>query len=98
MRIPLIAVPLLASASLAACSNAWRPPEIQYDETPRQAVLQPDPPKPVQIVELPKCGAIDRDDAERLLIAGFGGNWERWPIGARPWPADCRCHHVMPSW
>jgi len=54
MRISSLTVPLLASVSLAACSNAWRPPEIKYDDTPRQAVLQPDPPKPVQIVELPK--------------------------------------------
>ena len=43
----------LLSTSLAACST-WKPPEISYDETPKQAVLQPDPPKPVQIVELPK--------------------------------------------
>jgi len=54
MRIPRSTFPLLASASLAACSNAWKPPEIKYDDTPRQAVLQPDPPKPIQIVELPK--------------------------------------------
>lgn len=54
MRIPPITFPLLASASLAACSSAWKPPEIKYDDKPRQAVLQPDPPKPIQIVELPK--------------------------------------------
>ncbi|WP_428674746.1 P-type conjugative transfer protein TrbG [Reyranella sp.] len=54
MRIPSLAAPLIASASLAACSTAWKPPEIKYDDTPRQAVLQPDPPKAVQIVELPK--------------------------------------------
>lgn len=54
MRIPYLTAPLLASVSLAACSSAWKPPEIKYDDTPRQAVLQPDPPKPVQIVELPK--------------------------------------------
>jgi type IV secretion system protein VirB9 len=54
MRIPLLVAPLLASVSLAACSSAWKPPEIKYDDTPRQAVLQADPPKPIQIVELPK--------------------------------------------
>jgi type IV secretion system protein VirB9 len=54
MRIPLLTAPLLASVSLAACSTAWKPPEIKYDDTPRQAVLQADPPKPVKIVELPK--------------------------------------------
>jgi P-type conjugative transfer protein TrbG len=54
MRIQSLTAPLLASVSLAACSTAWKPPEIKYDDTPRQAVLQPDPPKPIQIVELPK--------------------------------------------
>ena len=54
MHIPSITVPMLASISLAACSTAWKPPAISYDNTPRQAVLQADPPKPVQIVELPK--------------------------------------------
>ena len=54
MRIQSLAFPLLALVSLGACSSAWKPPEIKYDDTPRQAVLQPDPPKPVQIVELPK--------------------------------------------
>jgi type IV secretion system protein VirB9 len=53
MRTLSIASLLLASASLAACSS-WKPPEIRYDDTPRQAVLQPDPPKPVQVVEVPK--------------------------------------------
>ena len=54
MRIPLLTAPLLASASLAACSSAWKPPEIKYDDTPRQAVLQADPPRPVKIVEVAK--------------------------------------------
>jgi type IV secretion system protein VirB9 len=54
MRIAFLTAPLLASVSLAACSSAWKPPEIKYDDTPRQAVLQPDPPRPVQIVEVPK--------------------------------------------
>jgi P-type conjugative transfer protein TrbG len=53
MRILHLATLLLAGASLGACST-WKPPAIKYDDTPRQAVLQPDPPKPVQIVELPK--------------------------------------------
>jgi type IV secretion system protein VirB9 len=42
------------SASLGACSSVYKPPVISYDDTPRKAVLAPDPPKPVQIVELPK--------------------------------------------
>jgi type IV secretion system protein TrbG len=45
---------LLASVSLGACATAWKPPEIGYDDMPKQAVLQPDPPKPVQIVALPQ--------------------------------------------
>jgi P-type conjugative transfer protein TrbG len=54
MRILPLTTILLASASLGACSTAYKPPIISYDETPRQAVLAPDPPKAVQIVELPK--------------------------------------------
>ena len=53
MRTRPLATLALACASLGACS-AWKPPEISYDDTPRQAFLQPDPPGPVQIVELPK--------------------------------------------
>jgi type IV secretion system protein TrbG len=44
---------LLGSASLCACTT-WKPPSISYDDTPRQAVLEPNPPKPVQIVQIPK--------------------------------------------
>ena len=38
---------------LSACST-WKPPEIKYDDTPKQALLAPDPPKPVEIVQLPQ--------------------------------------------
>jgi type IV secretion system protein VirB9 len=44
---------LLTSVSLGACSTTMKPPAISYDDTPKPAVLAPDPPKPVQIVELP---------------------------------------------
>jgi type IV secretion system protein VirB9 len=54
MRFTTLATLLLTSLSLGACATAWKPPEISYDDTPRRAVLQPDPPKPVRIVELPK--------------------------------------------
>ncbi|MBO0712032.1 MAG: P-type conjugative transfer protein TrbG [Acetobacteraceae bacterium] len=54
MRITSFATLLLTSVSLGACVSVWKPPEISYDDTPKPAVLQPDPPKPVQIVELPK--------------------------------------------
>ena len=53
MRTLPLATLLLASVSLGACSM-WKPPEISYDDTPRQAVLEPNPPKSVQVVELPK--------------------------------------------
>ena len=45
---------LLVSMSLGACSTTMKPPAISYDDTPKPAVLVPDPPKPVQIVELPR--------------------------------------------
>ena len=54
MRIASLATLLLASVSLGACATAYKPPEISYDDTPKPAVLQPAPPKPVQNVELPK--------------------------------------------
>ena len=54
MRLVPLATLLLTSVSLGACATAWKPSEISYDDTPRRAVLQPDPPKPVRIVELPK--------------------------------------------
>jgi P-type conjugative transfer protein TrbG len=53
MRAAPLAILLLAGTSLGACST-WTPPKITYDNTPREAVLTPDPPKPVQIVELPE--------------------------------------------
>ena len=53
MRKRHLATLLLAGASLDACST-WKPPAISYDDTPRRAVLQPEPPKPVQVVEVPK--------------------------------------------
>jgi len=52
-HLPLIAL-LLSSVALVACSTTWKPPEISYDDTPRPAMLQPEAPKPVQIVEVPK--------------------------------------------
>lgn len=54
MRISPLGTLLLTCVSLGACSTAYKPPVIAYDETPRQAVLTPAPLKPVQIVELPK--------------------------------------------
>jgi len=53
MRSMPFATLLLASVSLVGCA-AWKPPEIKYDDTPHQAVLLPDAPKPVEIVQLPQ--------------------------------------------
>ena len=53
MRVRSLAILLLAGTSLGACST-WKPPAIKYDDTPKQAVLAPDPPKPVEIVQLPQ--------------------------------------------
>ncbi|BCK76798.1 conjugal transfer protein trbG [Acetobacter aceti NRIC 0242] len=44
---------MILLAPLAACSS-WKPPAIRYDDTPRQAVFTPEPPKPVQVVALPE--------------------------------------------
>jgi type IV secretion system protein VirB9 len=54
MRLPLLGGVLLASASLSACVHKFTPPEITYDEAPMAALLEPDPPKPVQIVAVPQ--------------------------------------------
>jgi len=54
MRTLPFATILLASAALGACATTYKPPVISYDDTPKRAVLTPDPPKPVRIVELPK--------------------------------------------
>ena len=43
---------LLMSTALAGCAT-FKPPLISYDDE-QPAVLQADPPKPVQVVELPK--------------------------------------------
>jgi P-type conjugative transfer protein TrbG len=51
MRLPYI---ILCACSLAGCAaNAWKPPQISYDEL-EPAVLEADPPKPVEVVEVPK--------------------------------------------
>jgi type IV secretion system protein TrbG len=53
MRVPPLPALVLLSASLGACST-WKPPEIGYDDTPQQAQLEPNPPKPFQVVALPR--------------------------------------------
>lgn len=53
MRTQFFAALLLSASCTAGCTT-WKPPAIRYDETPKQAVIAPNPPKPVQIVEIPK--------------------------------------------
>jgi type IV secretion system protein TrbG len=43
---------LMMSTALTACAT-FKPPEVGYDDE-QPAVLQSDPPKPVQVVEVPK--------------------------------------------
>ncbi len=53
MRLNFTLAALLGSASLGGCAH-YTPPEIGYDDTPKPAVLASDPPKPLQIVTVPK--------------------------------------------
>ena len=55
MRLTALPFVLLASASVAACSHTWTPPEITYDPAaPAQpAALAPEPAKEVEIVQIP---------------------------------------------
>ncbi|ASC05944.1 conjugal transfer protein TrbG [Acetobacter pasteurianus IFO 3283-22] len=52
IRMVMRAVPL-ALLTLSACAGQYHPPVIRYDDAV-EARRQPDPPKPVQIVEVPK--------------------------------------------
>ena len=42
------------TATLLAGCATFKPPAITYDDPPEPAVLQAEPPKPVEVVELPK--------------------------------------------
>jgi type IV secretion system protein TrbG len=53
MRFPSLALLLVSSAALTACST-YKPPAIKYDDKAVPAVVEAAPPKPVQIVEVPK--------------------------------------------
>ena len=44
---------VLTLAALAGCATQGKPPRISLDE-PVQAQSQPEPPKPVAVVEVPK--------------------------------------------
>ena len=53
MRPHTLYMVLLSSVGLAACAT-FRPPEISYDDDPKPAVFQGEPPRPVEVVEIPK--------------------------------------------
>ncbi len=54
MRPSTLLLGLLSSAALSACST-FKPPQISYDDAPAEpAVLEAEPPKPVQVVQIPK--------------------------------------------
>ena len=45
----------LTATALAGCTT-FKPPQISCDDPPPQpAVLDTEPPKPVQVVEAPRC-------------------------------------------
>ncbi len=52
MQHKILLVTLLGATTLAGCST-YKPPRITYDDTPHPAVLLPDPPKPVDIIQVP---------------------------------------------
>ena len=53
MRSPTCSLVLLTATALAGCAT-FKPPQISYDDPPQPAVLETEPPKPVQVVEVPK--------------------------------------------
>ena len=53
MRLHTLYIVLLSSVALTACAT-FKPPEISYDDDLKPAVLEAEPPQPVQVVELPK--------------------------------------------
>ena len=54
MRRCTLYIGLLSSAVLSACST-FKPPQISYDDEPAEpALLEAEPPKPVQVVQIPK--------------------------------------------
>ena len=52
-RSASLAALLISASALAGCAGHTPPPEISYDDA-APAIIAADPPKPVQVVELPK--------------------------------------------
>ncbi len=63
-------LPLTGMLALAACAPTYKPPRISYDNPSQRAVLLPDPPKPVDIIQvptpLPLPGQLERVPAGRI--------------------------------
>jgi len=63
-------LPLTGMLALAACAPTYKPPRISYDSPPQRAVLLPDPPKPVDIIQvptpLPLPGQLEKVPAGRI--------------------------------
>jgi type IV secretion system protein TrbG len=54
MRRHTLLLGLLSSAVLSACST-FKPPQISYDDQPAEpAILETEPPRPVQVIQIPK--------------------------------------------
>ena len=55
MRRCTLYMGLLSSAAVLSACSTFKPPQISYDDQPAEpAILETEPPKPVQIVEIPK--------------------------------------------
>lgn len=54
VRNTVVPALLIAGSALAGCANLHKPPAITYDDDAQPAVQLADPPKPVEIVEVPK--------------------------------------------
>jgi len=53
MRPHTLFMVLLSAFALTACAT-FRPPEISYDDDPKPAMFLGEPPRPVEVVEIPK--------------------------------------------
>ena len=48
-----VPIPALSAMLVLAGCTTYKPPRISYDTAPQPAILLPDPPKPVEIVQIP---------------------------------------------
>ena len=81
----------LASSALGACAH-YTPPKISYDDVPKPAVLAADPPKPVQIVQLPQPSELNASSDS------FNSTSTRAPGDAPREAGECAgCLHSTPE-